>query len=95
MKNKYEYKGWELTVNRITSTVEVIKDDETRIYDLLGPIIKSEQEEMYVDVYVENGTYYSFKMEEKENSLIGDIYDGNEEHVESFALHCFAEESFE
>jgi len=95
MKTKFEYNDWKLNVNFITSTVEVIKDDEIRIYDLIGPIIKAEQEDEYIDVYVENGTYYSFKFEENDNSLIGDIYDENEEHVESFALHCFAEESFE
>ena len=95
MKTKYEYKDWELYVDYITSTVVVIKDGETRIYDLIGPIIKVDQEDMYIDVYVENGNYYSFKFEESENSLIGDIYDENDEHINSFALHCFAEENFD
>lgn len=95
MKTKYGYKDWELNVDIDTSTVEVIKDGETRIYDLIGPIIKIDQEDMYIDVYVENGNYYSFKFEESENSLVGDIYDENDEHVKPFALHCFAEENYD
>jgi len=94
MNKKFEYDDWVLFVDEITSTVKVIKDGESRIYDLKDKIIKAEQDEdlpMYVDVHVEGGKYYSFKFED-ETALIGDIYDENEEHVEPFAAHYFGEE---
>jgi len=95
MKAKYEYKGWELWVSLNPSSIDVFKDNETRTYELPEPIIKIEQEDMYVDVYLKNGNYYSFKFEEKENSLVGDIYDEDDEHIDSFAHHCFAEENYD
>jgi hypothetical protein len=97
MKNRFEYQDWVLVVDDNESTVEVNKDGETRVYDIKEKILRSEQDDeypMYVDIFIEGGNYYSFKFED-ENALIGDIFNENEEHVESFAQYYFGEEDYE
>lgn len=95
MKNRFEHKDWVLVVDDNESTVEINKDGETRVYEIKEKILRSEQDDeypMYVDVFVEGGNYYSFKFED-ENALIGDIFNENEEYVESFAQYYFGEEN--
>ena len=92
MKKKFEYDDWVLYVDDKTSTVEVIKDEETRIYNIKGTIIESIQENEYIDIRIENGSFYSFKFEES-GALIADIYDKNEEFLKTFACYYFGEDN--
>lgn len=94
MIKKFEYEDWVLYVDNTTSTIEVIKDEETRFYDIKGPIVDSKQDEelkMYIDVHVKNGNFYQFKFDEN-NALIGDIYDKNSKFIDTFGCYYFGED---
>ena len=91
MQIKFEYDDWMLFVDKETSSVKIVKEEESRRYHLGNKIVNTIQEGEYVDVHVENGNFYSFKFEEKD-ALIGDIYDKNDEFVDSFACYYFGEE---
>jgi len=94
MKNKFEYDDWMMFVDVETSSVKVVKDGESRRYHLGNKIVNTIQEGEYVDIHVENGNFYSFKFE-IDDALIADIYDSNEEFVDTFACYYFGEENYE
>jgi len=91
MKKKFEYDDWIMSIDDIKSTVKVTKENETRTYKLNGQIVNTVQENEYVDIHVDDGNFYSFKFE-IEDALIADIYDQNEEFVDTFACFYFGEE---
>ena len=91
MQKKFEYDDWLLYVDIETSSVKIVKDEESRRYHIGNKIVNTIQENEYVDVHVENGNFYSFKFEEND-ALIADIYDKNEEFVDTFGCYYFGEE---
>lgn len=91
MEKIFEYDDWKMVVDEKNSTVEVTKCDESRIYNLNNQIVKTIQENEYVDIYVKNGNFFSFKFE-VDDALIADIYDQNDEFVDTFACYYFGEE---
>ena len=76
------------------SKVRIQLGEELRDYNTKRPITKVEQKNEYVYITVKGGNQYIFKFEES-SFLVGDIYDENDEFVDSFACHVFNEEEFE
>lgn len=63
---------------------------EMREYEL-EPIKSHKQTSEYVFLYKEEGGFYQFKFEESA-FFVGDIFDEEGEHIDSFACHVFCEE---
>ena len=91
MQKKFEYGDWLMFIDIKTSSVKVVKDEESRIYHIGDQIVNTTQEGEYVDVHVKNGNFYSFKFGESD-ALIADIYDKNDEFVDTFACYYFGED---
>jgi len=71
--------------------VEVFCDGESRTYIIPEMIVKTEKKLEYVFIYTENNKQYQFKFEE-DKFLVGDIFDMNGEHLDTFASHVFGED---
>ena len=63
--------------------------DETREYQL-EPIIKIEHENEYLLLYMKDNSYYQFKFEDN-LFFVGDIFDVDGEHLDTFASYVFDE----
>jgi hypothetical protein len=71
--------------------VQVFCDGESRTYTIPEKIIDAKPRNEYVIINVEGGKYYQFKFE-VDKFLVGDIYDENDEFVDSFASYVFGED---
>lgn len=73
--------------------VQVFCNGESRTYKIPEPVIDFKVEDEYVFIYVKDKVkkFYQFKFE-SDKFLVGDIYDKNEEFLDSFACHTFGEE---
>ena len=90
MENKFEYDDQLMLIDTKKSSVEIVKEEESRVYQIKDQIVDIIQEGEYVDIYVKNGNFYSFKFE-IDDALIADIYDSNSEFVDTFACYYFGE----
>jgi len=63
--------------------------DETREYQL-KPITKIEHNKEYLYLYMEDNSFYQFKFEEN-LFFVGDIFNVDGEHLDSFASYVFDE----
>jgi len=74
--------------------VQVFCNGESRIYCIpnteADTVINTKQENEYVFIYTKGGNYFQFKFEVN-NFLVGDIFDKNGEHLDTFACHVFGE----
>ena len=70
--------------------VQVFCDGESRMYTIPEPVTDFKVEDEYVFIYVE-GKYYQFKFE-FDKFLVGDIFDNEGNHLDTFAHHVFGEE---
>ena len=70
--------------------VQVFCDGESRMYTIPEPVTEMKVEDEYCFIYVE-GKYYQFKFE-FDKFLVGDIFDNEGNHLDTFAHHVFGEE---
>jgi hypothetical protein len=70
--------------------VQVFCDGKSRSYTIPEPVIDFKVEDEYVFIYVEGGNYYQFKFE-LDMFLVGDIFDKNDEHLDTYACHTFSD----
>jgi len=93
MKKTFHYTNsnvrWLMSIDG--QNVQVFCDGESRTYTIPEKINRVEQNDEYVFIYVEGGNYYQFKFE-VDKFLVGDIYDENDEFVDSFASFVFGED---
>jgi len=94
VRREIEYKGfdgtWRMSIT-FDGEVTVTKDDESRMYSIPEPITRIEHDTEYVFLYVESKKFYQFKFEVDE-FLVGDIFQEDGEHIDSFASHVFNED---
>jgi len=86
--SEVNYEDWKLVVNH--ETILVQKDGEHRIYDL-NDIQGVAQEDEYVYLNRDNGSFYRVKFE-VDNFLVIDEFDEDGEFAESVGCHVFGEE---
>ena len=74
--------------------VQVFCDGESRIYCIpnfvADTVIKMKVKNEYVFIYTQSGNYFQFKFEINK-FLVGDIFDKDDEHLDTFACHVFGE----
>ena len=80
---------WLMTIS-FDNEVTVFCNGEKRIYDIPKPIIDIKQDKEYVYLRVNDNMIYQFKFE-VDNFLVGDIFENDGEHLDSFASHVFGE----
>jgi phosphomevalonate kinase len=78
---------WLMTID-FDGIINVTNSNETREYKIDENITKIEHNTEYVFVYVEGGNFYQFKFE-VDNFFVGDIFDENGEHIDTFANYVF------
>ena len=71
--------------------VQVFCNGESRTYDIPEKIIDFKVEDEYCCIYVEGGNYFQFKFE-VDMFLVGDIFNKDGEHLDTFACHTFGED---
>ena len=71
--------------------VQVFCNGISRIYDIPETVTDFKTEDQYVHIYVEGGKYYQFKFEE-DMFFVGDIFDANDEFLDTFACHDFGDD---
>ena len=95
IRKKIEYTGfdfnWLLTIN-FNNELTVTKDGESWTYDLEYNITKITHDLEYVHMELEGGGFYQFKFE-IDSFFVGDLYDKDGTHLDSFASHVFGEEN--
>jgi len=93
IRREFQYKGFDgLTWEAVLTSdhkLTVKKLGEEREYSL-EPITKIEHNLEYLFLTREDNSFYQFKFEE-DNFLVGDIFDEEGEHLDSFASHVFGE----
>jgi len=89
-----EYKGfdglWRMDID-FDHKILITKGGEAREYQIPKPITKIEHDTEYVFLYVEGGEFYQLKFE-VENAFIGDLFNKDGEHIDTFACHKFGED---
>ena len=93
IKREIEYIGfdnvrWFATLG-FDNILTVDCKNETREYQL-NPITKINHDNEYLNLYMEDNSFYQFKFEEG-LFLVGDIFDKDGEHLDSFAAYVFDE----
>jgi hypothetical protein len=76
------------------NNIIVTRSGESREYHLPGEIKKINQESEYVLFKMGNNHTYQFKFEYND-FLVGDIIDGDGDHVGEFAMHVFGEDEID
>ena len=89
------YKGidnveWEMNIFK-NNTISIKCNKLYQIYRIPENIEKIEQKDEYVFLYLTNGNYYQFKFSEDYN-LFGDVFDSDDEWIDTFANENFVEE---
>ena len=88
--SEMSYKGCDIDVTT-DGKIIIRANGEQREYQSPKPIKDTEQFNEYIFLNFENNEgMLQLKFEEK-HTLIGDIFDNNEEFVDTFALHKFGE----
>lgn len=80
---------WLLTLDN--QSVQVFCNGLSRTYDIPEPVTDFKVEDQYVHIYVKGGNYYQFKFE-TDMFFVGDIFDAQDEFVDSFACHSFSDD---
>ena len=82
---------WLMSID-FNGNIQVTCNDETRTYKINEPINKIEHDTEYVYIYVNDTQrkFYQFKFE-IDSFFVGDIFDKNDEHLDTFASHVFGE----
>jgi hypothetical protein len=93
MHIEVSYGEWDFKLSGKLVEVTHVGHDETRQYGLPDSLnIKSvEHSREYVYINADDGGFYQFKFEEGD-FLVGDIFDKNGEHINSFASWVFGED---
>ena len=96
MEQIYAYTEKESNIRWLLSldgqNVEVFCDGESRTYTIpnVDTVIDMKTEDNYVFIYIKGGNYFQFKFEINK-LLVGDIFNKNDEFLDTFALHTFGE----
>jgi hypothetical protein len=94
IRREIEYTGfdgvWKMLITNDNNII-VIKDDECREYSLPSTPTSIEHDCEYVTLTFEDGSFYQCKFEVN-SFFVGDKFDSDEEHVESFANHEFVKD---
>ena len=93
VRREIEYIGvdnvrWSVTLG-FDDILTVECKDETREYQL-DPIVHIEHNKEYLFLYMEDKSFYQFKFEEN-LFFVGDIFDKDSEHIDTFASYVFDE----
>jgi len=86
----FNQERWLMNIG-FNNEIKVICNGEMRTYTIPENITKIEHETEYVFIYVEDNKFYQFKFEEG-NFLVGDIFENDGEHLDSFASFVFGED---
>jgi hypothetical protein len=95
MKKTYNYtrKGtnvrWLMSIDG--QNVQIFCDGESRTYNIPEKILKTRRNYEYVYIYVEGKKVYQFKFED-DKLIVGDIFDLEGEHLDTFASQVFGED---
>jgi hypothetical protein len=83
---------WVMSID-FAGNVQVICNGEGREYKIHEPITKIEHDTEYVYLYVQDPEkqFYQFKFE-VEAFLVADIFNKDDEHLDTFASHVFGED---
>jgi len=87
----YVDNGVRWLLSQYEQTVRIFCDGESRVYDIPEKVVDFKCENEYVYIHVEGGNFYQFKFEVSK-FLVGDIFDKDNEFVDSFASHVFGED---
>jgi len=83
---------WVMSID-FEGNVHIICNGDGRQYKITEPITKIEHDTEYVFLYVDDPRikFYQFKFE-VEAFFVGDTFDKDDEHLDTFASHVFGED---
>ena len=93
ISTRLEYDGWKLIIS--FETIIIQKNGEHRVYDIEDiEEVKTEKKcPEYVYLHRADGSYYQVKFDE-DNFLVIDLFDKDNEFIDSIGSHVFPELRF-